>query len=242
MRVALVTGSGLSAVAGLVAGQRRRWEPPGLEVRPAAPGHAMEVVRGTFGGCEALAFAGRLHWYQGYSAAEVAAPVREAAAWGAEALFLTNAAGALDPALAPGSLLAIRDHLNLIPDNPLRGEPAFVEMAGAYDEGLRGLAREAAAGLGLELAEGVYAAFPGPSFETPAEVRMLRLLGADVVGMSTVPEVIAARRLGLRVLAVSLVTNAAGADPEAVLGAAREGAARLGALLEAVARRLASVR
>lgn len=241
MRIAVIAGSGLSAVARRIEGERRPWTPEGTPARPAAPGHEMEVFEGRLAGMEALGFAGRLHWYQGYSMAEVAAPVRAAHRWGAGVLVVTNAAGALNPALHPGDLMLIRDHINLMPDNPLRGEAAFVDMTGAYDAALRGLARAAAADLRLGLADAVYAGVPGPSFETPAELAMLRLLGGDAVGMSTVPEVIAARHLGMRVLGLSLIANAAGAEPAIVLRVAREGAGRLGSLVEEVTRRLGQV-
>lgn len=165
---------------------------------------------------------------------------------GARALIATNAAGGLDPALSAGSLLTISDHLNMTGQNCLVGAndpalgPRFPDMSGAYDPELRALARAAAAQLGLVLHEGVYAGVLGPSYETPAEVRMLRLLGASVVGMSTVQEVIAARHLGLRVLGLSCVTNlAAGLSPHPlthveVEGTARASAAALTALVRAI--------
>lgn len=201
----------------------------------------MELFEGSLGGVPALAFAGRLHHYQGYSMAEVVQTVNHAHDWGATVLFLTNAAGSLGPDLAAGDIALIADHLNLMPDHPLRGTPAleaaFVDMVGAYDQDLRHRAASAAATAGIRLAEAVYAGVPGPSFETPAEVRMLRLLGAGIVGMSTVPEVIMGRYYGMRVLALSVVTNAAGAPVTGanVLDAAQARAGDVGDLLEAVA-------
>ena len=197
----------------------------------------MEVVEGTLGGVPTLAFRGRLHFYQGYPMAEVVQTVSAAHEWGAGVLFLTNAAGALRPGIAPGEVVLLADHLNLMPDNPLRGSSAFVDLVGAYDAGLRAAAQAA----GGPLQEVVYAGVPGPSFETPAEVRMLAGLGADIVGMSTVPEVIMARRYGMRVLAVSVVTNQAGAavTGEDVLAVSQARAPAVADLLEAVAATLA---
>ncbi|MGH7425736.1 MAG: purine-nucleoside phosphorylase [Candidatus Methylomirabilales bacterium] len=243
--MALVAGSGLAAITERVEGSRRPWSPAGIRHAPEAPGHRMEVVEGFLGGCRVLAFAGRLHYYQGYSMAEVALPVREAKRWGAEVLVLTNAAGSLSSELKAGALVLIRDHISLLPDSPLRGEAAFVDLTDAYDPKLRALAREVATSIGIGVAEGVYAALPGPSFETPAEARMLRGFGADLVGMSTVPEVIAARRLGMRVLAISVVTNAAGApgvSVEEVVAVAGEAAGWVGDLLAGLALRLSSAR
>lgn len=242
MKIAVIAGSGLSPIVERISGERRPWRPRGV-LRPAAPGQVMEVVEGTLGGVGALAFAGRLHHYQGYSMAEVAAPVRFAHEQGADTLFVTNAAGALHPGIAPGALVLIRDHISLLPESPLRGEAAFVDMSDAYDSRLRQTALAVARDVGIDLAEGVYAAVAGPHFETPAEVRMLRTLGADVVGMSTVPEVIVARALEMRVLAVSVATNAAGtkeAEPGTILRVAAAAAERLGLLLEEVAKRLGS--
>lgn len=158
---------------------------------------------------------GRLHGYQGYSPSEVVCLLRIAARLGARTLVMTNAAGGIDPELAPGDLVALRDHLNLTGSNPLRGElpadwgPRFPDMSDAYPRALRDLAREEAQRLSISLRDGVYAGLAGPTYETPAEVRMLRTLGADLGGMSTVHEVIAATHMGLRCLCFSLVTNRA---------------------------------
>jgi len=235
-RIALIAGSGLGSVIGRLGGEARPWTPPGS--RPPAPGHRMEVTEGRLGGVPALGFGGRLHYYQGYSMAEVVQPVRDAHAWGAEVLFLTNAAGSLRTEIAGGGVTVIRDHINLMPDSPLRGGAEFLDLSGAYDGPLRRAAQDVARRVrGAEVPEVVYAAVAGPAFETPAEVRMLRMLGADTVGMSTVPEVLMARRLGIRVLAVSVVTNRAGAgtSAESVLDAARACSVLVGDLLEGVA-------
>jgi inosine/guanosine/xanthosine phosphorylase family protein len=235
VKVALIAGSGLRAVTDRIQGQRRTWT-PGAAPRPPAPGHLMEVVEGTLGGVPALGFAGRLHYYQGYSMAEVTQAVAEAHAWGAGVLFVTNASGSLRTELAVGEVTVVSDHINLLPDNPLRGSAEFLDLSEAYDRDLRlGLA-EVAAAQALRVPEVVYVALPGPSFETPAEARMLRVLGGDVVGMSTVPEVIAARRLGMRVLALSVVANRAGSPATAqdVLQAASARATDVADLLQGV--------
>jgi purine-nucleoside phosphorylase len=158
---------------------------------------------------------GRFHLYQGYRPEEVVAPVRLAGLLGAEVMIATNATGSLDPAITPGSIVVVTDHLNLQGSNPLVGDwgtefgPQFPDMSEAYDPTLREVAREAAVEAGFPVHEGVYAALLGPSFETPAEIRMLRKLGGTVVGMSTVPEVIAARHMGMRVLVLSFAANPA---------------------------------
>ena len=193
----------------------------------------------------ALYFRGRLHSYQGYDANQTVLPIRLAAALGARTLVMTNAAGGLVPERQrPGQLVLLRDHLNLTGMNPLRGEmpaswgPRFPDLVDAYDPELRALALEKAAALGIALGEGAYAGLSGPSYETPAEARMLQHLGADVAGMSTVLEVIAARHRGMRCLCLSLVSNlsATPGDHGEVLAAGRAAAREvqrlLGALLE----------
>lgn len=186
---------------------------------------------------------GRLHSYQGYDAHQTVFMVRLGALLGARILLLTNAAGGLDPELRPGQLVQIRDHINLTGLNPLRGRlpphwgPQFPDMSEAYDRSLRAAAIEAASRIGIALPEGVYVAVAGPSYETPAEVRMLRALGADLVGMSTALEVIAARHLGMRCMAVSVVTNLAlgvagtATDHAEVLAAGETAAGQLESLL-----------
>jgi len=245
--VAVVAGSGLSIPLGEpVAGPvpLADWLPFPVGI-VAGHDHSLELLP-IAEGRHALYLRGRLHSYQGYDAAQVVFPVRLAARLGARVLIMTNAAGGIRPDWPPGTLAAVTDHLNLTGLNPLRGEPPagwgprFPDMATAYDPQLVARARAHAVRLGFALATGVYAGLAGPSYETPAEVRMLRALGADLAGMSTVLEVIAARHLGLRSLVLSLVTNpAAGVadaplDHEEVLAAGREAAGRVAALLRAL--------
>ena len=189
---------------------------------------------------------GRLHSYQGYSAHETVFPVRLAALLGAKTLVMTNATGGLKPELSPGDLVLIRDQINLTGLNPLRGQlppewgPRFPDMGEVYDRRLAALAAAVAVDLGIELRDGIYAGVAGPSYETPAEVRMLAALGGDVTGMSTVLKMIAARHMGMRCLCISLVSNAAagvGAAPvahEDVLAAGRLAAAQVHRLLAAL--------
>ena len=181
--------------------------------RSTVSGHAGQLVVGTRAGVQCAAMQGRVHYYEGHTAAEVALPARVLVTLGCKTLIITNAAGGLThPA---GTLMLIRDHLNLLGDNPLRGEhddrlgARFPDMTTAYEIELRDIARQAAAAIELELGEGVYASLAGPSYETPAEIAMLTKLGADAVGMSTVPEVIVANQMGARVLGISCITNAA---------------------------------
>jgi purine-nucleoside phosphorylase len=222
-----------------------------LEGLPAAgvAGHSGRFVCGILEGRRVLVQSGRFHLYEGHAPAVVVAPVRIAAALGVRTLVVTNAAGGVNPAFTPGTIMLIEDHLNLTGVNPLvgptrPGEPRFPDMSRAWDPALRALARECAGELDLELARGTYAAVLGPSYETPAEVCMLAALGADAVGMSTVPEVIAARSAGLRVLGLSLITNAAAGVTDAtlshdeVLAAGREAAPRFERLLRAIMARL----
>jgi purine-nucleoside phosphorylase len=178
-------------------------------------GHSQTVTLWRRGDEALMVMNGRFHLYQGYRPEEVVALVRLAGLLGAEVLIATNASGALDPAMAPGSLVVVSDHINLQGSNPLVGDwgrdfgPPFPDMSAAYDPELRRLALAAAVKAGFEVREGVYCAMLGPSFETPAEIRMLVTMGGTVVGMSTVPEVIAARQMGLRVCVLSLAANPA---------------------------------
>src|SRR6266545_2542151 len=194
--VAIVLGSGLGGLA--------------REVEDAVRGHAGELQFGRLAGVPVAVLAGRVHTYEGYSAGELAFAVRVAAQLGCRALVATNAAGGLDPDLDPGDLMVISDHVNFLGDNPLAGAPAFVDMIDAYDPELRALAARLGAHRGMPVREGVYIAVRGPSYETRAEVATFRSWGADAVGMSTVPEVIAARAHGLRVAGVSVITNRCG--------------------------------
>jgi purine-nucleoside phosphorylase len=241
--VAVVLGSGLGAVEEALSDPvvMPFEDVPGFPA-PTVRGHAGRYVAGTLGGAPVLLQCGRFHLYEGHANDIVAAPVRVAAALGVEVLVLTNAAGAIRPTLEPGDTVLLGDHINWMFGSPLvgpvrEGETRFPDMSEAYDAGLRGLAREVAAEVDQRVEEGVYAAVLGPAYETPAEVRMLARMGADVVGMSTVPEVIVARALGLRCLAFSVVTNhAAGLGSgvlshEEVLECGREAGKRLARLL-----------
>ena len=188
-------------------------ELPGFP-RSTVTGHAGNLVCGLLAGRPAAVLQGRFHYYEGYSAREVAMPVRVLSLLGAGALVVTNCAGGLDLDLRSGSLMVIRDHLNLIPDNPLRGPNIdewglrFPDLSTAYDQELLRMALQAGRELGLAgLTSGVYGAIPGPSLETPAETRYLRNCGIDAVGMSTVPEVIVARHASMRVLGISVIAN-----------------------------------
>jgi len=215
-RLALVLGSGLGPVADAVEDPVviQYDQLPGFPVGSVA-GHAGRLVLGRLGGTPAAVFQGRAHLYEGIAAPQLAVPTRTARALGAEQIVLTNAAGSLRAEIGPGRLMAITDHINLTGRNPLTGPndeaigERFVGMGRAYDPELLDRLRAAAGSAGVELAEGVYLAVPGPSFETAAEIRAFRTLGADAVGMSTVLEVIAARHCGLRVAAVSAITNLA---------------------------------
>lgn len=220
-RVGVVLGSGLGGLAGRF--ERSREIPyrhiPGWPA-PGVAGHAGVLVAGELSGMAAVGLSGRSHFYEGHPPGRVALPVRALAGLGIEALLLSNAAGAVNLDFVPGDLMLISDHLNLTGRTPLAGPPREGEerrpdMHAAYDPGLRRMAREAARERGARLREGIYAAMLGPSYESPAEIRMLRALGADAVGMSTVPEVIAARARGIRCLGISCLTNyAAGVTPE----------------------------
>ncbi len=221
-RIGLVLGSGLGGFADRLSD--RIALPYGELAGFAASrveGHAGNLVYGRSGRTEVMALQGRVHYYEGHDLPTVVWPVRTLIASGCTTLIITNAAGGVDPTLRPGELVILSDHLNLLGGSPLRGPHEeqlglrFLDLSDAYDPDLRVAARQAGTQLGLTLREGVYAALSGPTYETPAEVRMLRTLGADLVGMSTVPEVIAARHMGARVLGISCVTNlAAGILPQ----------------------------
>lgn len=214
-RVAIVLGSGLGSVAEAVQSAIRipYRDIPGFP-EPGAPGHKGELVAGTLEGVPLLVQSGRFHLYEGHAADVAALPTRVFARLGVETLIVTNAAGGIRHTFRPPTLMLIADHVNLMFRNPLvgpvvEGDQRFPDMSDPYDAGLRATARAVAHAAGIPLEEGVYAALLGPSFETPAEIRMLERLGADAVGMSTVPEVIAARARGMRCLGFSSVTNAA---------------------------------
>jgi purine-nucleoside phosphorylase len=211
----LILGSGLGELSKRIEGQRfvPYADLPGFAV-PTIPGHLGRLISGTLAGREVLALAGRFHVYEGYSAAMSAFPVRVLHALGASTLLLSNAAGGLHRSFTPGDLMIIRDHVNLTWRNPLigpvvAGDERFPDMSEPWDPELRKLLAECAAAAGAKVTEGVYVGLSGPSYETPAEVRMLQKLGGDAVGMSTVHEVIVARAIGMRVAGMSCITNLA---------------------------------
>ena len=214
--IALVLGSGLGAFAdALIDAVRIPYAQIPSFPRSTAVGHAGQLVIGKSAGIAVAAMQGRTHLYEGYSAKEVSFPIRVLARMGIKAVVLTNAAGGINPKYSQGALVAIRDHINLQGQNPLTGPnderfgPRFPDMSHAYSNQYREIAIAEASKLGLTLHDGVYVALLGPSYETPAEIRYLRTIGVDLVGMSTVAEVIAARHAGLKVLAISCVTNMA---------------------------------
>jgi purine-nucleoside phosphorylase len=216
-RIAVIMGSGLSAVDEILVGATRLDYSaiPHFPI-PTVAGHRGQVIFGRTGdGKAAVVFEGRVHLYEGRSHDEVTFATRVIGRLGAESLILTNAAGAINREFGLGRLMLITDHLNLLGVNPLRGPnddrwgPRFIDQTEVYSAGLRAKLRAAGDYCGLRLVEGVYAAMPGPSYETPAEIRMLRTLGADCVGMSTVPEAIVARHMGLRVAGISMLANIA---------------------------------
>ena len=210
---ALVLGSGLGTLVDEVENAVRipYGDLPGFP-RSGVTGHAGEIVAGLFGGRPIIMMAGRAHFYEHGDASVMRPAIETLAGIGVSKLLLTNAAGSVDPEMLPGSIMLIEDHINFAGTNPLFGEPTdrrFVGMTEAYDAGLRRAFEAAAADAGIELHKGIYMWFSGPSFETPAEIRMARMFGANAVGMSTVPEAIIARFLGLKVLACSVITNLA---------------------------------
>jgi purine-nucleoside phosphorylase len=215
-KIGLILGSGLGSLADRC---ESAVSMPFVELegypKPTVVGHSGRVVAGMLAGKPVLAQAGRGHLYEGNPVSTVAFPVRAMKALGVETLIITNAAGGIRAGFRPGDFMLISDHLNMMGVNPLTGPnddtvgPRFLDMTSAYDASLRTKARDAGKRLGIPLQEGVYCALMGPTYETPAEIRMLRTLGADAVGMSTVPEVIAARHRGVKVLGISFISNAA---------------------------------
>jgi purine-nucleoside phosphorylase len=255
-RVGLILGSGLSSLADEV---EEADVIPYSEISqfPTSTivGHAGRLVIGRLAGQTVMVMQGRTHYYEGYSMQRITIPVRVMQILGIHTLFVTNAAGGINPGFRPGDLMLITDHINLIGMaglNPLRGPnldefgPRFPDMSQAYDPVLQATARRVAAGLGFTLQEGIYMCLAGPTFETPADIRFLRTIGADAVGMSTVPEVTVARHGGTRVMGISGISNVAIADPsedrktthEEVLEAGKIIVPRLVALLKGILREL----
>jgi purine-nucleoside phosphorylase len=249
--VAVVLGSGLGDFASALSGATS-FEYATIPNWPstAVVGHAGRLVVGTIAGKSVAALAGRAHYYEGHDLRTVTFTTRVMGALGIRALILTNAAGGINLAFKPGTLMLMDDHINLMGSNPLVGGnddrvgPRFPDMSEVYSKRLRDLAGDAARAQGLTLAHGVYAALHGPSYETPAEIRYLRTIGADAVGMSTVPEAIVARHMGVEVLGISCITNmAAGVLPQPlvhdeVMEVARRVRTSFAALLEGIIERL----
>jgi purine-nucleoside phosphorylase len=250
--LALVLGSGLGAFAdGLEDALVLPYdEIPGF-ARSTVEGHAGRLVIGKSSGITVATMQGRFHFYEGYSLEEVTFPIRVLKLLGAHTLLLTNAAGALDVEFQPGSLMVIADHLNLLGANPLRGTnderfgPRFPDMSEVYSRDLQDMVVAEGQAMGLELRRGIYAALAGPSYETPAEIHMFRALGAHAVGMSTVPEAIVARHMGMRVVGISCITNLAAGisdkpiDHSEVIDTGERVAAQFTELLKRIIRRLA---
>lgn len=253
-KIAVVLGSGLN---GLVERFGNRRTLPYAQVphfpTPTVAGHAGNVVIGSVDGAEAIILQGRFHHYEGHDLRTVTFPIRVLQRLGVETLILTAATGGVRPELRPGNLVCLSDHLNLIGANPLGGQndprlgERFPDMTEVYSKRLRNVAKEEARRLGVQLVSAVYACLPGPSYETPAEIRMLRAIGADVVGMSTAPEAIVARQAGMQVLGLALVTNAAaGVLPtpirhEDVLEAGAKATPILGKLIRRVILRISGI-
>lgn len=246
--VAVILGSGLGSVLdGLEEEAAFSYEGLAGFPPPSVPGHAGRLVLGTLAGTPVAGFLGRIHYYEGHPLSASALPVRVARLLGAEVLVLTASVGALDPALAAGTLVVGSDHINLLGDNPLRGwrgpdgTPPFVDLLDVYDARLSELAVREAERLGAPVARGVYLAVPGPTYETPAEIEFMRRVGGTVVGMSVVPEALPARALGMRVLGLFSVTNVVGEEVDHLqvvrMGERMSGV--LGRLLEAIVPRAA---
>lgn len=249
--VAIILGTGLGGLAEAVAVEARipYREIPGFPVA-TVESHAGELLVGTLAGRRVVAMRGRFHCYEGYTPQQIGLPVRALARLGARTLVVSNACGGMHPLWRPGDLMLIADHINLLGGNPLVGPNddrlglRFPDMSEAYDAGLRTLARAVALERGIPLREGVYVAVTGPNLETRAEYRMLRAIGADVVGMSTVPEVITAVHLGMKVMGVSIITDQCLPDAlaptsvEAIIAVARAAEPALAALVRGVLERL----
>lgn len=241
----LILGSGLGPLANEIDGVSVEYSDlPGFP-HAGVSGHSPKLVIGMLEGTRVAALGGRAHYYESGRADAMRLPLEVLKALGADRIFLTNAAGSMRPDIPPGDLMLLTDHIDFSGRNPLIGEPSdarFVPLADAYDPGMRTDLLAAAAEEGIKLGQGVYAWFSGPSFETPAEIRAARTLGADAVGMSTVPEAILSRFLGLKVAAVSVITNmAAGLSDEAISHEHTKAMAPLGAAkLERILRRYLS--
>lgn len=218
-KTAIILGTGLGALVDYI---EDKLEIPYQEI-PNMPvstveGHSGKLIFGTLGGKRIIAMQGRFHYYEGYDMKQVTFPVRVFRALGVDTLFVSNAAGGMNPKFVVGDVMVITDHINLFPENPLRGKnynelgPRFPAMTEAYDKKLVALADQVAAELGIHLVHGVYVGTPGPTFETPAEYEYFRIIGGDAVGMSTVPEVIVANHASMRVFGLSVITDLGGKE------------------------------
>jgi purine-nucleoside phosphorylase len=209
-RLGIILGSGLGALVDKLQDVTRVEfsEIPGFP-RSSVEGHQGALIAGTLNGTPLVCLAGRVHYYEGYAMDQVVIPIRVMVGLGLKSVIITNAAGAVNQDYSPGDLVAIYDHINFMGDNPLRGSANFVDLTQIYSQRLIDLAQQEADSLGIGLRRGVYCAFSGPCYETPAEIRAVRVLGADLVGMSTVPEAIAAAAMGVEVLGISTATNMA---------------------------------
>ena len=217
--VAIILGTGLGSIANNIENKKviKYQDIPGFPVSTVA-GHKGELIIGELEGKKVIAFNGRFHYYEGYAMDQVVFGIRVMKALSIENILVSNAAGGMNPEFEPGDLMVITDHINFMGTNPLIGRnfeelgPRFPDMSSAYNKDLVKLAFECATKLNIKVQQGVYAAVSGPTYETPAELKMLRILGGDAVGMSTVPEVIAANHMGMKVLGISCITDMAIAD------------------------------
>ncbi|UCG05989.1 MAG: purine-nucleoside phosphorylase [Desulfobacterales bacterium] len=244
-QIGITLGSGLGGLADEIQQSVR----VGFKDIPNFPlssvdGHRGELICGDLCGTSLLALSGRVHFYEGYSMQQVVFPVRVMAALGVKTVVFTNSVGAVNESYNPGDIVAIRDHINLMGDHPLTGLSDGVDLTEAYSSELRNLAQDIADKLDITLRSGVYLAYSGPSYETPAEIRAMRIMGADMVGMSTVPEVIMANSLGMKVLGLSVITNMAaglGTTPlshQDVIETSRKVSPKFNALVKGIIERL----
>ena len=244
-RIGIILGSGLGGLIDQIENPIRiRFENiPHFPVSSVA-GHRGEVLLGDLDGTSLFALCGRVHYYEGYTMPEVVFPIRVMHAFNIQTLIITNSAGAINESFQAGDIVAICDHINFLGRDPLMGIANFANLTEAYNRRLRKLARETASRQGLTLRSGIYAAYSGPSYETPAEIRALRTMGADMVGMSTVPEVIMANYLGMKVLGLSMITNMAAGirlkpmSHQDVIENARKGSAKFSGLVSGIIEQL----
>jgi len=249
--VSIILGSGLGGLATRIRVEHSipYWEIPNFPISTVR-GHEGRLLIGKLGGKKVIAMQGRFHYYEGYSMREITHPVRVIRMIGCKTLIVSNAAGGVNPRFKKGDIMLIEDHINLLPENPLRGPhdetlgPRFPSLDNAYDRKLREIAEKVAMEYRIPLVKGVYVALQGPNLETPAEYQMVRVLGGDAVGMSTVPEVIVANQMGMRVLGFSVITNIGNpytpspASHEEVMEVAKNAEDRLSKLIEGVIARI----